>query len=78
MLRSQSLESVADSSRLDTKGESQPHAPQPFDLVSDTDTKVELQADRGVADALPLTALQEGILASTLQGNQDYLYQRVF
>ncbi|CRL24052.1 AMP-dependent synthetase/ligase [Penicillium camemberti] len=79
MLRSQSLESVADSSRLDTKGgESQTHAPQPFYLVSDTDTKVELQADRGVADALPLTALQEGILASTLQGNQDYLYQRVF
>ena len=78
MLRSQSLESVADSSRLDPKGESQPHAPQPFALVTDVDIKAELQDDRGIADALPLTALQEGILASTIQGYRDYLYQRVF
>ncbi|OQE15219.1 hypothetical protein PENFLA_c033G04040 [Penicillium flavigenum] len=78
MLRSQSLESVADSSRLDPKGESQPHAPHPFALVTDVDIKDELQDDRGVADALPLTALQEGILASTIQGYKDYLYQRVF
>lgn len=73
MFRSQSLESVADSSRLDPKGESQPHAPQPFALVTDVDIKAELQDDHGVADALPLTALQEGILASTIQGYQDYL-----
>ncbi|KAK4865062.1 hypothetical protein LT330_001685 [Penicillium expansum] len=78
MLRSQSLESVADSSRLDPKGESQPHDPQPFDFVSDLELRVELQADRGISDALPITALQEGILASTLQGSKDYLYQRVF
>jgi amino acid adenylation domain-containing protein len=78
MLRSQSLESVADSSRLDPKGESQPHALQPFAFVTDVDIKAELQDDRGVADALPLTALQEGILASTIQGYRDYLYQRVF
>ncbi|KAJ6116028.1 hypothetical protein N7523_006445 [Penicillium sp. IBT 18751x] len=78
MLRSQSLESVADSSKLDPKGDIEPHIPKPFELVSDLEVKTDLQEDRGIADALPLTALQEGILASTIQGNKDYLYQRIF
>ncbi|KAJ6141375.1 hypothetical protein N7470_009765 [Penicillium chermesinum] len=77
MLRSQTLEDVADSSRLETKNTERP-LPQALSLIPEDDFKREMLADRGVSDALPVTALQEGILASTLQGNQDYLYQRVF
>ncbi|KAJ5093145.1 AMP-dependent synthetase/ligase [Penicillium angulare] len=77
MLRSQTLEDVADSSRLETK-DNKLILPRALALIPEDDFKRDLQADHGVSDALPVTALQEGILASTLQGNKDYLYQRIF
>ncbi|PWY85083.1 acetyl-CoA synthetase-like protein [Aspergillus heteromorphus CBS 117.55] len=78
MLQSQTVEEVADASRIGSKDAGQPSPLAPFSLLSDESLKTDLLADRGVADAFPTTALQEGILASTIQGNPDYLYQRVF
>ncbi|PYH88028.1 acetyl-CoA synthetase-like protein [Aspergillus ellipticus CBS 707.79] len=77
-IRSQSVEDVADASRIASQDASRPVSLEPFSLLSDEMLKVDLLADRGVVDAFPTTALQEGILASTIQGNPDYLYQRVF
>ncbi|THC89640.1 hypothetical protein EYZ11_010916 [Aspergillus tanneri] len=80
LLQPQSVEDIADASEANGKGAApdQFNLPEPFAFLSDQTLKAELLADRGVVDAFPPTALQEGILASTLQGNQDYLYQRVF
>lgn len=49
-----------------------------FPMLADQTLAEELAMDSDVVDAFPPTALQEGILASTMQGNLDYLYQRVF
>ena len=80
LLQTRSVEDIADASEINGKGAAPQNfnLPEPFSLLSDQTLKAELLADRGVADAFPPTALQEGILASSLQGNQDYLYQRVF
>ncbi|KAK5998071.1 Nonribosomal peptide synthase sidE [Cladobotryum mycophilum] len=78
MLQSQTVEDIADSSRLEPQGAKSARVPEPFSLLADEALKAELLADRGILDAFPTTALQEGILASTLQGNRDYLYQRVY
>lgn len=78
MLQSQPLEQVA--ATADTKHGSEASAvdPAPFSLLPSPDARAELAADRGIADAFPTTSLQTGILASTIQGNKDYLYQRVY
>lgn len=80
LLQSRSLEDIANTVDGNDKGTTpdQFKSPEPFSLLWDETIKAELQADRGVVDAFPPTALQEGILASTLQGSQDYLYHRVF
>ncbi|RAK76561.1 nonribosomal peptide synthase SidE [Aspergillus fijiensis CBS 313.89] len=80
MMQSQTAEDVADAAKVsgDTSSSGAPKAPEPFALLTDTTLKDRLMADRGAVDAFPVTALQEGILASTLQGNPEYLYQRVF
>jgi amino acid adenylation domain-containing protein len=79
MLQAQTVEEIADTAQLNstqTHVSNEPYAP--FAYISDPALKADLLADRRVVDAYPVTALQEGILASTLQGSQDYLYQRVF
>ncbi|KAF7181185.1 hypothetical protein CNMCM7691_000314 [Aspergillus felis] len=79
MLQAQTVEEIADTVQLDsteTHDSNEPAAP--FDYISDPALKADFVDDRRVVDAYPATALQEGILASTLQGSQDYLYQRVF
>ncbi|KAJ5917883.1 Nonribosomal peptide synthetases (NRPS) [Penicillium verhagenii] len=80
LLQAQSVEDIADLSMANMQGTApdQLDLPEPFSLLPDQSLQAELLADRGVVDAFPLTALQEGILASSLQGNQDYLYQRIF
>ncbi|RAH78998.1 acetyl-CoA synthetase-like protein [Aspergillus japonicus CBS 114.51] len=80
MMQSQTAEDVADAAQVSaTTGSSgETKVPEPFALLTDAFLKDKLLADRGAVDAFPATALQEGILASTLQGNPEYLYQRVF
>ncbi|KAF7596857.1 hypothetical protein BBP40_012457 [Aspergillus hancockii] len=79
MLQAQTLEEIADVAQVDKAHSDITHeSAGPFSFISDEEHKAELMADRGVIDAYPVTALQEGILASTVQGNQDYLYQRIF
>lgn len=80
LLQSRSVGDIAKA--VEVNGNSTAHnnlkTPDPFSLLSDQAIKVKLTADREVVDAFPPTALQEGILASTLQGSKDYLYHRVF
>ncbi|KAH8797764.1 hypothetical protein F5884DRAFT_814753 [Xylogone sp. PMI_703] len=78
MLQSQTVEDIANLSQLVVKGEVLPRLPTPFALLSDETLKANLLPDRGVIDAFPVTALQEGVLTSTLQGHREYLYQRVY
>ncbi|GFG26505.1 nonribosomal peptide synthetase 3 [Aspergillus udagawae] len=79
MLQAQTVEEVADTAQLDSTPAHVSNEPAaPFDYIPDPELKADFLADRRVVDAYPVTALQEGILASTLQGSQDYLYQRVF
>ncbi|EAW12158.1 nonribosomal peptide synthase SidE [Aspergillus clavatus NRRL 1] len=78
MLQAQPIEEIADMAHLDSSATHINESAEPFAFISDEGLKTDLLADRGVVDAYPVTALQEGILASTLQGNQDYLYQRIF
>ncbi|PYI05173.1 acetyl-CoA synthetase-like protein [Aspergillus sclerotiicarbonarius CBS 121057] len=80
MMQSQGAEDIADAAQVngETGNQAPPQVPGPFALLTDADLKAELLADRGAVDAFPATALQEGILASTLQGNPEYLYQRVY
>lgn len=79
MLQAHTIEEIADTVQLDSSPTHVSNEPAaPFDYISDAVLKADLLADRRVVDAYPVTALQEGILASTLQGSQDYLYQRVF
>ncbi|GFF71641.1 nonribosomal peptide synthetase 3 [Aspergillus lentulus] len=79
MLQAQTIEELADTVQLDSSPTHVSNEPAaPFDYISDPALKADFLADRRVVDAYPVTALQEGILASTLQGSQDYLYQRVF
>ncbi|PKX91451.1 nonribosomal peptide synthase SidE [Aspergillus novofumigatus IBT 16806] len=79
MLQAQTIEEIADTVQLDSSPTHVSNEPAaPFDYISDPALKADFLADRRVVDAYPVTALQEGILASTLQGSQDYLYQRVF
>lgn len=52
--------------------------PSKFELVLDPRIREELSQDPGVVDAYPPTPLQVSLLASTLQGNLDYLYQRTY
>lgn len=80
LLQSRSLGDIADAVEVNGKGTApdQSQTPEPFSLLSDENIKAKLLADRGVVDAFTPTALQEGILASTLQGTQDYLYHRIF
>lgn len=49
-----------------------------LELVTDADDKRKMMENRDIVDVYPATPLQESILASTLQGNNDYLYQRLF
>ncbi|GAB1205147.1 hypothetical protein APSETT445_003817 [Aspergillus pseudonomiae] len=79
MLQAQTVEETADAAQVDstlTRVSNEPS--EAFAYISDPVLKGNLLADRHVVDAYPVTALQEGILASTLQGNEDYLYQRIF
>jgi amino acid adenylation domain-containing protein len=80
LLQSGSVRDIANAVEVNGKStvSNQSKTLEPFSLLSDGVIKTELQADRGVVDAFPPTALQEGILASTLQGNKDYLYHRIF
>lgn len=80
LLQSRSVRDIANAVEVNGKSTvpNQSKTPEPFSLLSDEIIKTELLADRGVVDAFPPTALQEGILASTLQGNKDYLYHRIF
>lgn len=80
LLQSRSVRDIAEAVELNDKRtvQNDPKTLEPFSLLSNQTVKVELMADREVVDAFPLTALQEGVLASTLQGSKDYLYQRVF
>jgi acyl-coenzyme A synthetase/AMP-(fatty) acid ligase len=79
MLQAQTVEEVADVAQVvEASVNTTNTLSEPFAFRSDIEYKEELLADRRVVDAYPVTALQEGILASTVQGNQDYLYQRVF
>jgi non-ribosomal peptide synthetase component F/aryl carrier-like protein len=50
----------------------------PFSMISDESVGKTLQTDRGVVDAYPTTPLQESLVGLTLQGSNDYLYQRVW
>ena len=54
------------------------HDPQRLALVTDEDVRAQLASDHNVLDAYPLTQLQGSLVASTLQGNLDYLYQRTY
>ena len=47
-------------------------------LIQDAELREDLEKQRGVIDAYPTTPLQSGLLASTFQGNPDYLYQRTY
>lgn len=47
-------------------------------LVIDDETRGNLERDMAVVDAYPPTPFQGSLLASTLQGNSDYLYQRIY
>jgi len=47
-------------------------------LVSNGEIHAQLAGDHGVFDADPLSQFQGSILASTLSGNLDYLYQRTY
>ncbi|RHZ65493.1 nonribosomal peptide synthase SidE [Aspergillus thermomutatus] len=79
MLQAQTVEEIADTAQLDSTATHDINEPsKPFGYISDSALKADFLADRRVVDAYPVTALQEGILASTLQGNQHYLYQRIF
>ena len=79
MLQAETVEEAADAAQIDsTPTRVSNESSEPFAYISDPVLKGSLLADRHVIDAYPVTALQEGILASTLQGNQDYLYQRIF
>ena len=52
--------------------------PQRLALVTHADIRAQLANDRDIFDAYPVTQLQGSLLASTLQGNLDYLYQRTY
>lgn len=54
------------------------HNPPRFALVADQKTQAQLRSEEGLVDAYPPTQLQASLLASTLQGNSDYLYQRTY
>jgi amino acid adenylation domain-containing protein len=49
-----------------------------FQLVKNANDKQNMARERSIVDAYPATPLQESILASTITGNKDYLYQRVY
>lgn len=49
-----------------------------FSLVRNEAVKKSFEKDLGVVDAFPLTQLQGSLMASTLDGNLDYLYQRTY
>lgn len=78
MLQSQSLEEVAKTSQPRLSPTTTAADLPPFSLLPYPDVVAELKVDRGIVDAFPPTALQTGILASTIQGVKDYLYQRVY
>jgi non-ribosomal peptide synthetase component F len=50
----------------------------PFSLIPDEKFAASLKQEEGVLDAYPATAMQESLVALTLNGNKDYLYQRVW
>jgi amino acid adenylation domain-containing protein len=50
---------------------------KPYGLL-DEPFRSSLIRDGGVDDAYPLTPLQESLVAATLTGNTNYIYQRVF
>ncbi|KAK2783240.1 NRPS [Onygenales sp. PD_12] len=78
ILRAQTLQDIAYSCHFESKPDVTLPLPPPFSLISDDNLKANLIANRGISDAFPVTPLQEGLLASTLKGSEDYLYQRVF
>ncbi|KAG7403283.1 Nonribosomal peptide synthase sidE [Fusarium oxysporum f. sp. rapae] len=78
MLQSQTLEQVSEISRTNHENETSVTDVPPFSLLPASYPVAELAFDRGVSDAFPATALQTGILASTIQGNKNYLYQRLY
>ena len=47
-------------------------------LIQDPELRGELEKQKDVVDAYPTTPLQSSLLASTFQGNPEYLYQRTF
>ena len=49
-----------------------------FPLIKDNNVKEFLKVKEGIVDGHKATPLQEGMLASTLQGNKNYVYQRTF
>lgn len=52
--------------------------PKPFSLLKDSAATQRFKMDKTVEDAYPVTPLQEGLLAASLGGNDDYFYQRTW
>ena len=52
--------------------------PARFSLLEDSKAREQLQSQQGIDDAYEPTQLQASLIASTLQGSPDYLYQRTY
>lgn len=77
MLKAGRLSDV-DVQPLDPETQPGTHATPRHALIGDKIVQDELSRDRAIVDAYPLTQLQGSLFASTLDGNLDYLYQRVY
>jgi len=49
-----------------------------LELIQEASMRAQLVPQRTVVDAYPVSALQESLLASSLKGEETYLYQRVY
>lgn len=52
--------------------------PPRFSLLGDSKTREQLQSQQEIDDAYDPTQLQASLVASTLKGSPDYLYQRTY
>jgi len=77
ILRSQKLSDIKSVEINNAIGDDSSYSTR-FAFVKDEEVKKQLQDDEGVVDAYPPTQFQGSLLASTLQGNTDYLYQRTY
>ncbi|KAL8820771.1 MAG: hypothetical protein Q9223_001087 [Gallowayella weberi] len=64
--------------RLDNESQPVIERSHRYALTRNKSVQDDLSHDRAIVDAYPLTQLQGSLFASTLDGNVDYLYQRVY